>query len=215
MRGLFTLPPLPYGLDVLEPFMSEGSLQTHYKSYHQEYVNMANMFVIDTDLRKFPIEYIIRQSYQTHPELHYYASQHYNHTLFWRCMRKYGESKDNEISDQFKKLIEVGYGSMSGLKKAFIDEANSVVGSGWIFLVIYLEGNGGSCLKIIKCADGETPLIKGYNYYPILALDLWEHSYYGDYFQDREDYVNNFWEHVIDWIYVSGMYGYYVPWEFM
>ena len=123
------------------------------------------------------------------------ASQHWNHNLFWKCMKPKGGGK---IPSKLEKRIISDLGSVDQFKKDFIQAGTTQFGSGWCWLSI---SNGK--LVVTKTANAANPLIE--NMKPILGCDVWEHSYYVDYRNRRPEYLNNFVEKLINWDYVESL----------
>ena len=120
------------------------------------------------------------------------ASQHWNHILFWKCMKPGGSLMPKKLKDK----IESDFGSTEEFKKQFIQAGITQFGSGWCWLSI--DNNK---LVINKTSNAENPLIQ--NMKPILGCDLWEHSYYVDYKNRRPEYLENFYEKLINWEFVE------------
>ena len=121
------------------------------------------------------------------------ASQHWNHELFWKCMKPNGGgSMPKKLEDQIKSDL----GSVEEFKKQFIQAGITQFGSGWCWLSI---SNGK--LVVSKTPNAENPLI--HNMKPILGCDVWEHSYYVDYRNRRPEYLENFFEKLVNWEFVE------------
>ena len=121
------------------------------------------------------------------------SSQHWNHILFWKCMKPKG---GGTIPTKLKNKITEDFGNLEEFKKKFIEAGVTQFGSGWCWLSLD-KGK----LKISKTSNAENPLI--HNMKPILGCDLWEHSYYVDYRNRRPEYLENFFEKLINWEYVE------------
>ena len=121
------------------------------------------------------------------------ASQHWNHLLFWKCMKPNG---GGAMPSKLKEKIVSDFGSVEEFKKQFIQAGVAQFGSGWSWLSI---DNGK--LVVTKTPNAENTLI--HNMKPILGCDLWEHSYYVDYKNRRPEYLENFFEKLINWEFVE------------
>ena len=180
----FELPKLDYSKNALAPIMSEETLDLHHRKHHQTYINNLNNFIKDTEMSKMSLEEIIIHSSKDKSKIGIFnnASQHWNHNLFWKCMKpKGGGSIPSKLEDK----ISSDFGSVDEFKKQFIQAGITQFGSGWCWLSIK-DGK----LIVSKTPNAENTLI--HNMKPILGCDLWEHSYYVDYRNRRPEYLENF-----------------------
>ena len=191
----FELPKLDYKKSALAPIMSEETLNLHHEKHHQTYITNLNNFIKDTDMSEMTLEQIIINSSKDKSKIGVFnnASQHWNHILFWKCMKPNG---GGAMPDKLKNRIVRDFGSVEQFKKEFIQAGVTQFGSGWSWLSI---DNGK--LVINKTPNAENTLI--YNMKPILGCDLWEHSYYVDYKNRRPEYLENFFEKLINWDFVE------------
>ena len=193
----FTLPKLDYAKSALSPIMSEETLDLHHGKHHQTYITNLNNFIKDTNLANKSLEEIVQESSKDKSKSGIFnnASQHWNHNLFWKCMKPNGGGK---IPSKLEKRIVADFGSVDEFKKEFKNAGVTQFGSGWCWLSI----NNGK-LVVTKTANAENPLIK--NMKPILGCDVWEHSYYIDYRNKRPEYLDKFVENLINWEYVESL----------
>ena len=193
----FELPKLDYASSALSPIMSEETLDLHHGKHHQTYITNLNNFIKDTDMANKSLEEIIVDSSKDKAKAGIFnnASQHWNHNLFWKCMKPSGGGK---IPPKLEKRIVDDLGSVEQFKKDFIQAGTTQFGSGWCWLSV---SNGK--LVVTKTANAANPLIE--NMKPILGCDVWEHSYYIDYKNRRPEYLNNFVEKLINWEYVESL----------
>ena len=193
----FELPKLDYANNALSPIMSEETLDLHHGKHHQTYITNLNNFIKDTDMADKSLEEIIVDSSKDKAKAGIFnnASQHWNHNLFWKCMKPSGGGK---IPPKLEKRIVDDLGSVEQFKKDFIQAGTTQFGSGWCWLSV---SNGK--LVVTKTANAANPLIE--NMKPILGCDVWEHSYYIDYKNRRPEYLNNFVEKLINWEYVESL----------
>ena len=191
----FELPKLDYAKSALAPIMSEETLDLHHGKHHQTYITNLNNFIKDTDMSKMTLEEIIINSSKDKSKVGIFnnASQHWNHLLFWKCMKPSG---GGAMPTKLKKKIVSDFGSVEEFKKKFIQAGVTQFGSGWSWLSI---DNGK--LVVSKTPNAENTLI--HNMKPILGCDLWEHSYYVDYKNRRPEYLENFFEKLINWDFVE------------
>ena len=191
----FELPKLDYAKNALAPIMSEETLDLHHGKHHQTYITNLNNFIKDTDMSKMSLEEIIISSSKEKSNVGIFnnASQHWNHLLFWKCMKPSG---GGAMPSKLKERIVKDFGSVEEFKKQFIQAGTSQFGSGWCWLSIH-SGK----LVVSKTPNAENTLI--HNMKPILGCDLWEHSYYVDYKNRRPEYLENFFEKLINWEFVE------------
>ncbi len=192
---MFELPTLDYKKDALSPIMSEQTLDLHHGRHHQTYITNLNNFIKDTEFEKLSLEDIIKKTSSDKKKSGIFnnASQHWNHNLFWKCMKPKGGGK---IPTKLEERIKKDFGSFEKFKEEFINAGITQFGSGWCWLSIE---NGK--LVVTKTANAENPLIN--NMKPILGCDVWEHSYYLDYKNKRPAYLENFFEKLINWEFVE------------
>ena len=187
----FDLPKLDYKNNALSPIMSEETLDLHHGKHHQTYITNLNNFIKDTDMANKSLEDIIMESSKDKSKAGIFnnASQHWNHNLFWKCMKPKGGGK---IPSKLEKRIISDLGSVDQFKKDFIQAGTTQFGSGWCWLSI---SNGK--LVVTKTANAANPLIE--NMKPILGCDVWEHSYYIDFRNKRPAYLENFLDKLVNW----------------
>ena len=191
----FELPKLDYAKNALAPIMSEETLDLHHGKHHQTYITNLNNFIKDTDMAEMSLEEIVHNSSKDKSKAGIFnnASQHWNHELFWKCMKPNG---GGSIPKKLEDRIKSDLGSVEEFKKQFIQAGITQFGSGWCWLSLD-KGK----LVISKTPNAENPLI--YNMKPILGCDVWEHSYYVDYRNRRPEYLENFFEKLINWEFVE------------
>lgn len=189
-----TLPPLPYGMDALQPHISKETLEYHYGKHHQTYVTNLNKLIPGTEFENMPLEDIIRKS---QGPVFNNSAQVWNHTFFWSSMSPQGGGKPR---GQVAKAIEGKFGSFEAFKDKFSAAAVGVFGSGWAWLVKKADGS----VDIETTSNAGTPLT-GANK-ALLTCDVWEHAYYIDYRNRRPDFVAAYWN-VINWDFAEKNYG--------
>ena len=193
----FELPKLDYSNDSLAPIMSEETLDLHHGKHHQTYITNLNNFIKDTEMSSMSLEDIIIKSSKDKNKIGIFnnASQHWNHNLFWKCMKPNGGGL---MPPRLEKKIVEDFGSLDQFKKEFVQAGITQFGSGWCWLSLKDEK-----LIVTKTANAANPLIEDMK--PILGCDVWEHSYYIDYRNKRPDYLNNFFDKLINWEYVDSL----------
>ena len=191
----FELPSLPYANDALAPYMSSETLDFHHGKHHQTYVTNLNNLVKDTDLKDSSLEEIVVKSSKDSSMAGIFnnAGQHWNHILFWQCMKPNG---GGSMPSELESRITSDLGGIDQFKEAFIQAGTTQFGSGWAWLAI---DNGK--LVVTKSPNASNPLVDGMK--PILGCDVWEHSYYIDYRNKRPDYLKAFLDSLVNWEFVA------------
>lgn len=193
----FELPALPYDYEALHPFMSRETLEYHHDKHHQAYVTNGNKLLQGSGLEGKSLEEIVKASFGKNQGLFNNAAQHYNHSHFWKWMKKNGGGK--KLPGKLLKAIDSDLGGYDKFREDFLAAGASQFGSGWAWLAVK---NGK--LEISKTPNGENPLVHGAT--PILGVDVWEHSYYIDYRNARPKYLEAFVDHLINWDYVLELF---------
>jgi len=191
----FELPSLPYANDALAPYMSAETLDFHHGKHHQTYVTNLNNLIKDTDLQNSSLEEIVVKSSKDSSMAGIFnnAGQHWNHILFWQCMKPNG---GGSIPSELENKLNEDFGSVDKFKEAFIQAGTTQFGSGWAWLAV----NNGK-LVVTKSANASNPFVDGMK--PILGCDVWEHSYYIDYRNKRPDYLKAFLDSLVNWEFVA------------
>jgi Fe-Mn family superoxide dismutase len=192
---MYQLPELQYSYDALGRYISKDIMELHHSKHHQAYIDKLNAALesapqlkdrplesLLSDLETVPAE--IRQAVRNH------GGGHFNHSLFWQWLSPDGGGEPTgEVAD----LLRRRYGNYQAFVDEFSTKALGVFGSGWV----WLQPDG----EIITTANQDTPLMNGQPA-PLLGLDVWEHAYYLDYKNKRDDYVKAWWN-VVNWAYVG------------
>jgi superoxide dismutase, Fe-Mn family len=191
----FTLPPLPYPADALEPHIDKTTMEIHHDKHHGTYVTNLNKALESApDLANKSIEELLANNCAAVPDAIKTAVRnngggHANHSLFWNLMSKNGGGAPK---GEIQTIISSKFTSFEGFKEKLNAAAMGRFGSGWAWLV---KGNSGQ-FEIISTANQDSPLMEGKR--PILGLDVWEHAYYLKYQNRRADYVAAWWN-VVNW----------------
>ena len=197
----FTLPPLPYGYDALEPHIDTQTMQIHHDKHHQAYVtNLNNALKDHADLQAKDIATLLKEI-NTVPEAIRTAVRnngggHYNHTMFWEIMKPGGPK---EPGGALGDAIKATFTSVDGLQEKMNDGGVKRFGSGWSWLIV----DGGGALQVLSTANQDCPLMDGH--YPVMGIDVWEHAYYLKYQNKRPDYLKAWWN-VVNWDEVGKRY---------
>ena len=195
----FTLPPLPYAEDALEPHIDARTMGIHHGKHHAGYTSKLNAAIEGTDLVGMSIEEILG-NLEAVPEnirtaVRNNGGGYANHSLFWQIMSPDG---GGEPSGALADAISSAFGSFADFRSSFSAEAGSVFGSGWAWLVV-----DSGALSVSTTPNQDTPLMRGKT--PILGIDVWEHAYYLHYQNRRADYIDA-WFNVVNWDKVDDLY---------
>lgn len=191
----FTLPPLPYAPDALDPAIDAQTMTIHHGKHHQAYVDALNRAVNETPaLAGRSLEQLVAAAGTLPAVVRNNAGGHWNHGFFWKSMTPAAQS--GAPSSELARAIDDAFGSLDKFKAAFRAAGTGRFGSGWVWLIVGLDGR----LAITSTPNQDNPLmdvaqVKGF---PILANDVWEHAYYLKYQNRRADYLNGWWQ-VVDW----------------
>lgn len=188
---LHQLPPLPYEMNALEPFISQKTLSFHYGKHHKAYVDKLNELVAGTTFAALPLEEVILRTagQREYATIFNNAAQVWNHNFYWRCLIPKG---GDAVPPNLLKRIKESFGDLAALKSEFAKAALDQFGSGWAWLVV-----DGSELRITKTGNGDDPLPQHLK--PLLTIDVWEHAYYLDYQNRRADHVKAVLDHLLNW----------------
>ena len=190
----FTLPPLPYAHDALEPAIDKATMSFHHGKHHQAYVdNLDKAVDADPALRGKSMDELFATMSTLPKAVRNNAGGHWNHSLFWKLMAPAG--KTGRPSPELAAAIDRDLGGMEKFKEAFNAAGAGQFGSGWAWLIVQ-DGK----LKVTSTPNQDNPLMdvaeeKGS---VVLAADVWEHAYYLKYQNRRPDYVAAFFN-LINW----------------
>ena len=192
------LPALPYAYDALGPYMSKETLEFHHDKHHMAYVTNGNNLLKDSPLAAKTIEEICVAAHaEKIAGLVNNVGQHYNHMHFWNWMKPHGGG--NKMPAKLAKAVDADLGGYDKMRADFVQAGLTQFGSGWCWIAV----KGGK-LVIMKTPNGENPLMHGAS--PILGCDVWEHSYYIDYRNARQKYLEAFVDNLVNWEYVGAMH---------
>jgi len=201
----FTLAPLPYASNAMEPHIDAQTMEIHHGKHHQAYVNNLNKALEGTPFENKTIEEIITNLAAIPDDkrtaVRNNGGGHWNHAFFWNII---GWNAGGKPSGALLADIEATFGSFDAFKEKFAAAGVGRFGSGWAWLVV----NNGK-LEIGSTANQDCPLmgkaVAGIEGKPILGLDVWEHAYYLKYQNRRPDYIAAFWN-VVNWNEVTKRY---------
>jgi len=188
--GMFSLPPLPYQYDALEPYIDSSTMKFHHDFHHKAYVSKLNKAM--TGKQKTSLVSLMKGAKAA--KLNNAGGGHYNHCLFWTIMSHNGGG--HPLGALAEKMNAV-FGSYGEFKANFSAAAADVFGSAWAWLAVAKDGD----LKIVTTANQDNPLMDGAteaSLIPILGIDVWEHAYYLKYQNRRPEYIAA-WFNVVNW----------------
>lgn len=197
----FTLAPLPYGYDALEPFIDTQTMTIHHDKHHAAYVTnlnaalekhpeLSNWSLLDLVKKVSDVPEDIRTAVRNH------GGGHYNHDMFWQSM---APNAGGEPKGALANALSSDFGSFANFKAEFDKAAMGRFGSGWAWLVVRNDK-----LAVVSTANQDNPLSDGMT--PLVGLDVWEHAYYLKYQNRRAEYVAAWWN-VINWDDVARRFG--------
>ncbi len=197
----FTLAPLPYAFDALEPHIDARTMEIHHGKHHAAYVTNLNAAIAGTDAENMSIEDICKSISKYPMAVRNNGGGHYNHSLFWESLTSHASSAGAPAGALAEAII-AAFGSFDEFKTKFAQAGMTRFGSGWAWLSV-----AGGKLAISSTANQDNPLmdiaeVKGT---PLLGLDVWEHAYYLHYQNRRVEYVAAFWN-VVNWDAVAKRY---------
>ncbi len=195
----FTLPPLPYAPDALEPYFDKQTMEIHHDKHHNAYVTNLNAATAGTDNENKPIEELVKNAGSLSPAIRNNGGGHWNHTFFWESLQKNDSGKP---TGKLAEAIESELGGFDKFKEEFKKAATTRFGSGWAWLIVK-DGK----LAVTSTPNQDNPLmdvaeVKGT---PIIGLDVWEHAYYLKYQNKRPDYIDAYWS-VVNWNKANELY---------
>ncbi len=198
--GPYSLPPLPYAFDALEPVIDAETMRLHHNKHHQAYVNNANKLLAgQAEWAKLSPEELMGKLDQVPEDLRKglrdNVGGHINHSLFWKMMSPDGGGKP---SSDLALAIDKSFGSFDAFQKEFNEAAVKRFGSGWAWLVVK-DGK----LVIVSTSNQDPPLLDGQS--ALLGLDVWEHAYYLKYQNRRAEYVEAWWK-LVNWPFVQELF---------
>ncbi len=198
----FTLPPLPYAPDALEPYIDKMTMEIHHGKHHNAYVTNLNKALESApELAGKSLEELLAGNCAIVPEgirtaVRNNGGGHANHSMFWTIM---GPGQGGAPGGALAEAIGSSFGGFEPFKEKFNAAATTRFGSGWAWLL----DNGGK-LEIVSTANQDSPLMEGKA--PVMGLDVWEHAYYLKYQNRRPEYIGAWWS-VVNWKEVEKRFG--------
>jgi len=205
---MIKLPELPYAYDALQPVLSADTLHAHHDKHHAKYVETANKLIAETGLEGKTLEQVIAEAdARGLRKLFNNAAQAWNHAFFWDCMTPDRRDPAGDLTA----AIEAGFGTLGDLRRKFVQEGVDHFASGWV----WLAADGGS-LAVLSTHDAGT--LAGDRRTPLLVCDLWEHAYYLDHKQDRQGFLESWFDRLANWSFAEAQFaaaqGRQAPWRF-
>jgi Fe-Mn family superoxide dismutase len=195
----YSVPPLPYAYDALEPHIDKATMEFHHDKHHQAYVTAVNAALEGTSLADTPIEDVLSDLSQVPADkltaVKNNGGGHFNHTMFWETMSPDG---GGEPGGALADAIGSTFGSFADFQVKIKETGIKQFGSGWSWLIL----DGGN-LAVVGSANQDNPISDGKT--PLLGVDVWEHSYYLKYQNRRPDYIDAWWN-VVDWSKIAERY---------
>ena len=192
----FTLSPLPYAYDALEPHIDTLTMQIHHGKHHQAYVDNLNKAIAGSDNENKPLEDLVKNAGKISPAVRNNGGGHWNHSFFWESLKP---SAGGAPTGKIAEAINAAFGSLDNFKEKFNSAGLTRFGSGWAWLIVR-DGK----LEVSSTPNQDNPLmdvaeVKGT---PLLGADVWEHAYYLKYQNKRGDYLAAFWN-LVNWAKVA------------
>jgi superoxide dismutase, Fe-Mn family len=190
----YTLPPLPYPTNALEPHIDAKTMEIHHTKHHQAYINNVNKALEGkADLASKSVEDLIANLNAVPEDIRNVVRNngggHANHSLFWTVI---GPKAGGAPTGKVAEAINQAFGSFDAFKEKFAQAATTRFGSGWAWLSLTKDGK----VEVSSTANQDSPIMEGKT--PLLGIDVWEHAYYLNYQNRRPDYIAAFWN-VVNW----------------
>jgi Fe-Mn family superoxide dismutase len=196
----FTLPPLPYAHNALEPHIDQMTMEIHHGKHHQAYVDNLNKALAGTDYENKSIDKLMATMSTLPMAVRNNGGGHFNHSLFWQLLSPNGGGQPTgKIADAIEKEL----GGLDKFKADFANAGMTRFGSGWAWLCV--KADHSLCVCSSPNQDNPTMDLSECKGTPILCVDVWEHAYYLHYQNRRADYLAAFWN-VVNWAEVEKRY---------
>ncbi|HNP97751.1 MAG TPA: superoxide dismutase [Bacteroidia bacterium] len=188
----FTLPPLPYAYDALEPHIDKLTMEIHHDKHHMAYVTNLNKAMTEGNVHA-TLEEVVQNASRYSTAIRNNGGGHWNHSFFWKIMKPGGGGTP---TGKISEAINASFGSFDELKTKFNEAGMKRFGSGWAWLVV----DANNKLAIGSTPNQDNPLmdLSEFKGKPIMGIDVWEHAYYLKYQNKRADYVGAWWN-LVNW----------------
>ena len=196
----FTQSPLSYSFNSLEPFIDATTMEIHYTKHAATYLKNLNEALQVANAQQVDLLIVLKNISKESIKIRNNAGGHFNHELFWRCMKSPNSNAVNLPTGDLLNAINTQFQSVDNFKTQFEDQGKKIFGSGWVWLIV----NQDKKLEIVNSPNQDNPLmdiatIKGT---PLFGVDVWEHAYYLKYQNKRADYLKNWWN-LANWDYIT------------
>ena len=195
----FTLPTLPYAYNALEPYIEQRTMEIHHQKHHQTYVNKLNLALEKhPNLPEQSLENLLRNLAEVPSDIRTavknHGGGHFNHSFFWSVLGKNAAGAEaGKPMGECAAALKKDFGDFKNFSEEFTRVASSHFGSGWAWLTLdHATGK----LECWSSHDQDCPLSVSKD--PLLTLDLWEHAYYLQYQNRRDEFISAFW-HIVNW----------------
>jgi len=205
---MISLPDLPYAYDALAPTISAETMRTHHDKHHAKYVETTNKLAAENGLDGRSLEGIVAEAASGKlAKLFDNAAQAWNHAFFWDCMTPDRRDPQGDLA----RAVAGAFGDLAGLKKKFVEEGVGHFASGWVWLAA-------DRAELVVLSTHDSGTLANDKRTPLLVCDLWEHAYYLDYKQDRQTFLERWFDKLADWAFAEAQYeaaqGRHEPWTF-
>ncbi|MCC9041358.1 superoxide dismutase [Myroides sp. M-43] len=194
-QGPYEMVSLGYTFSDFAEILKPDNIYTHYEKHHLNYANKLNTAVHGTPFERDSIQNLVARIDNNSPKIKNLAGAYYNHNLYWKSLSPLEQTKPSE---SLNSAINEAFGSIANLQKEFIAKGNTIIGSGWLWIV-----NANGVIQVVTTPNNDSPTMPEVNGgYPLIAIDLWEHAYYQTYEEDITAYLENCFKH-LNWAFAS------------
>jgi Fe-Mn family superoxide dismutase len=199
-NAMHPMPELAYKYDALEAAIDAKTVEIHFEKHTKGYYKKFLKAIKGTKLEKTPIQKIFNKVSNYDSKVRNAGGGYYNHVLYWENL---GQGSSRMPDGKLLRAIERDFGSFEAFKKEFSKQAKGLFGSGWTWLSI--DKNGKLFISTTNNQDNPLMDVVRERGVPILAIDIWEHSYYLRYQNKRGEHIDNIWK-IINWDVVERRY---------
>jgi superoxide dismutase, Fe-Mn family len=189
-KGDYTAIKLPYALNALEPYIDKETMNRHYNKHYKTYLKKLNDLM---GKRRPPLKELVSDIKGKNDKIRFNAGGAYNHEIFWQML-----TPDKKKMGKLEELINKEFGSFDKFKDEFEEQATTILGSGWCWLV-----TKGNKLEIVTTPNQDNPLMDNMGT-PVLGIDMWEHAYYLKHGPEKKGWVKDFFK-VVNWDYCNAI----------
>ena len=189
-KGDYTAIKLPYALNALEPYIDKETMNRHYNKHYKTYLKKLNDLM---GKRRPPLKELVSDIKGKNDKIRFNAGGAYNHEIFWQML-----TPDKKKMGNLEELINKEFGSFDKFKDEFEEQATTILGSGWCWLV-----TKGNKLEIVTTPNQDNPLMDNMGT-PVLGIDMWEHAYYLKHGPEKKGWVKDFFK-VVNWDYCNAI----------